>query len=86
MLKVYFLKLLVVGFAGSVFAAGCGDATQNTPTECPSTLVMLDAGTDAFANTGEYASDSRCAKFCDAEHPVCELVNGTTVKCMKGCS
>ena len=74
---------LVVFVLATAIIPACGSSTEKT--QCPYVVVNLDSGTDAFANVGDYASDGRCARFCDKDHPVCQLLSSTEVKCQKGC-
>jgi hypothetical protein len=75
---------VLLGLSALFLAAGCGNMASQ-PSDCPFVLVALDAGTDAFASVGQYATGSPCARFCDLQHPVCQLVTPTVVKCQLAC-
>ncbi len=72
--KVAPRKTCMTLLAGGPVALGCGTSSSSTPapSDCPSYMVTIDAGTDAFANVGDYS--------------VCELVTPTQVKCQKLCA
>jgi hypothetical protein len=73
--------------ASALLLAACADDGNavKKPSDCPFVMVVLDAGTDAFATVGEYATDSRCLPFCARQYPVCQLASPTEVKCLPGC-
>lgn len=69
---------------GAVLALGCG-GTSSSVTDCPSYVVVPDAGVTGFSAVGEWRSDAVCARYCDMTYPVCQLASATSVKCQKGC-
>jgi len=70
---------------GAILAAGCG-GTSSSVTNCPSYVVVPDAGVSGFSAVGEARTDAVCAQYCDTAYPVCQLVSATSVKCQKGCA
>jgi hypothetical protein len=69
---------------GAILAVGCG-GTVSSVSDCPSYVVIPDAGVGGFSTVGEWRTDAVCAQYCDADYPVCQLVSATSVKCQKGC-
>lgn len=74
-----------VGLFGAILAAGCGGMSSSA-TNCPSYVVVPDAGVSGFSTVGEWRTDSVCAQYCDADYPVCQLASATSIKCQKGCA
>jgi len=70
-----------VGAAG----VSCGGSTSSV-TDCPSYIVVSDAGASGFSAVGEWRTDAVCAQYCQADYPVCQLATATSVKCQKGCA
>ena len=66
-----------------LFASCAGSATSDG--DCPSYLVVPDAGVHGFSAVGEWRTDAVCRQYCQADHPVCQLATATTIKCQKGC-
>ena len=54
-------------------------------TACPSYVVVPDGGATGFSSVGEWRTDAVCARYCQADYPVCQLATMTAVKCQKGC-
>jgi hypothetical protein len=73
-------------FAYSWTLAACaGSNSDNQPAECGLIIVSIDAGTDVFAQVGEFKSGIVCSAFCDKDHMVCSLRDPTHVDCSAGC-
>lgn len=77
--------LRFVALCGAALTIGCG-GTDSSVTECPSYVVVPDGGVTGFSSMGEWRTDAVCAQYCDKDHPVCQLVSATSVKCQKGCA
>jgi hypothetical protein len=75
----------IVGFCGATFAAGC-ESTGSRATDCPSYVVVPDAGVSGFSAVGEWRTDAVCGQYCATDYPVCQLASPTSVKCQKGCA
>ena len=77
--------LRFAALCGATLAIGCG-GTGSSVTNCPSYLVVPDAGVSGFSTVGEWRTDAVCAQYCETDYPVCQLVSATSVKCQKGCA
>ena len=64
--------------------ARCG-GSGSSATDCPSYVVVQDSRASDFSSVGEWRTDTVCAKYCQADYPVCQLATPTSVKCQKGC-
>jgi len=69
----------------SMAVASCGGGGSSV-TDCPSYVVVPDGGANGFSSVGEWHTDSVCARYCQADYPVCQLATPTSVKCQKGCA
>ena len=74
----------IVALYGAATAAACG-GSGNSVTNCPSYIVVPDAGVSGFSDVGEWRTDAVCAQYCGTDYPVCQLASATSVKCQKGC-
>jgi hypothetical protein len=79
-----------------LIALPCSCAGVTEPGECPSTVVSVadsgidplhgqDGGPGVFAAIGDQNQDEPCFAFCPQDRPVCQLIDGTHVKCQAGC-
>lgn len=74
----------IVALFLTTVAVGCG-GFGSSATDCPSYIVVPDAGVTGFSGVGEWRTDAVCAQFCAADYFVCQLTSATSVKCQKGC-
>jgi hypothetical protein len=84
MMRVFGSLLRLVALYGIAVAAGCG-GTGNSVTNCPSYIVVPDAGVSGFSAVGEWRTDAVCTQYCGTDYPVCQFASATSVKCQKGC-
>ena len=75
----------VVALFGAILAAGCS-GTSVSVTNCPSCVVLPDAGVSGFSAVGEWRTDDVCAAYCDPNYPICQWLSTTSVKCQRGCA
>jgi len=81
-----FERVFTIGaLYGATLASGCG-GTGSSVTDCPSYVVVPDAGVSGFSAVGEWRTDAVCAEYCATDYPVCQLASATSVKCQKGCA
>jgi hypothetical protein len=74
----------ILAICGTALAVGCGGSGSSV-TDCPSYVVVPDAGVTGFSSVGEWRTDAVCAQYCAMDYPVCQLASATSVKCQKGC-
>jgi len=77
-------RLVAIWVCAASLFTGCGTQTSSV-TDCPSYVAVPDAGISGFSSVGEWRTDAVCAQYCDSQHPVCQLVSPTSVKCQAGC-
>lgn len=71
-------------YAIAAAVASCG-GSRSSVIDCPSYVVVPDAGASGFSSVGEWRTGAVCAQYCQADFPVCQLMTPTSVKCQQGC-
>jgi len=77
-------RLLALCWSIAAAGVGCGGSNSGV-NDCPSYVVVADAGVSGFSSVGEWRTDEVCAQYCQADYWVCQLATATSVKCQEGC-
>jgi hypothetical protein len=73
-------KFIAIGVCVASLFAACGGSSSSV-NDCPSYVVVPDAGVSGFSSVGEWQAGAVCAQYCADSYSVCQLASPTSIKC-----